>query len=96
MCSTTLTCTLAPPSLSTHTLSFPTGAKEAEDFDVLNQISETDILLDSSMTPEQKDMLLALLDPLGDDEGVDLIGQELPEPEDSFKGLSEVCGLEGA
>lgn len=61
---------------------------------MLNQISESDILLDSSMTPEQKDMLLALLDPLGDDEGVDLIGQELPEPENTFTGLSEVKGFE--
>jgi hypothetical protein len=67
-----------------------TGAREADDLDVLTQISDTDITLDSSLTVEQKDILSALLDPLADDDGVDLIGQEIAEPEDTFQGLSEV------
>ena len=73
------------------------GAREADDLDVLTRISETDILMDNTLTGEQKDMLSALLDPLGDDDGgVDLIGEEIVIPDNTFNGLTEVracvCG----
>jgi hypothetical protein len=70
---------------------FSLGAREADDLDVLTRISETDILMDNTLTGEQKDMLSALLDPLGDDDGgVDLIGEEIVIPDNTFNGLTEV------
>jgi hypothetical protein len=59
-------------------------------------VKEADYMLDPSLSLEQKDMLSALLDPLADDDsGIDLIGEELPAPETSFTGLTEVSVLGG-
>jgi hypothetical protein len=69
------------------------SSSEATPLSILGGVSDADLLAHTELSPEQQDVFSVLLDPFTSDDGIDLVGQELPEADGALfttPGLTQV------